>query len=196
MARLSALFLAFLLGVASAVALVSCGGGDEAELLPGTTADQIESNLDRVRELSDEGDCIGAESAVAEVTAEVEELQGVDRRLKTALQEGTARLSEVVSRCEEETVEEETEPSLEADVEAEEVEDEEKKPKKEKPDAEDEEPAEPVEEPETAEGPELPPQAEGKGEEKSGGESAPPVAPEAKEAPAPSGGVGPSVGVE
>jgi hypothetical protein len=192
MARLSALFLAFLLGAVSAVALVSCGGGEEADLLPGTTADQIESNLDEVERLADEGDCVGAESAVAEVTAEVEELQGVDRRLKTALQEGTARLSEVVGRCEEETVEEETEPSLETDVEAEEVEEDEKKPKKEKPD-EDEEPVEPVEEPEPEEGTELPPQS---GEEKGGGESAPPVAPEAEEAPAPSGGVGPSVGVE
>ncbi|HWT89774.1 MAG TPA: hypothetical protein VN179_01540 [Solirubrobacterales bacterium] len=192
MARLSALFLAFLLGLAGAVALVSCGGSEEADLLPGTTADQIESNLDEVERLADEGDCVGAESAVAEVTAEVEELQGVDRRLKTALQEGTARLSEVVGRCEEETVEEETEPSLETDIEAEEVEEDEKKPKKEKPD-EDEEPVEPVEEPEPEEGAELPPQS---GEEKGGGESAPPVAPEAEEAPAPSGGVGPSVGVE
>jgi hypothetical protein len=119
----------------------------------------------------------------------------VDRKLKAALEEGTAKLSEVVGRCEEEPIEEETEPSLETDVGAEEVEDDEK-PKKEKPDKEDEEPSEPQEEPTEDEGAELPPQANGKGEEKSSGESAPPVAPEAEEAPAPSGGVGPSVGVE
>jgi hypothetical protein len=191
MARLSPLFLAFLLGAGSAVGLVSCGGGSDAQLLPGTTADQIESNLDQVAELAAAEDCVGAEDAVAEVMAEVEGLQGVDVKLKTALQEGTAKLSEVVSRCEEETTEEEAEPTLETDVEAEEVE-KEAKPKKEKPEKEGKEPAEAGEEP--SEGPDLPPQSNGKGEEKGkGGEE--PVEPEAEETP-PSGGVGPSVGVE
>jgi hypothetical protein len=187
MARFSAFFLVFLLGAASAVALVSCGGGD-ADLLPGTTADQIESNLTEVEELADAEDCIGAESAVAEVTAQVEELQGVDLKLKAALREGTARLSEVVGRCEEETTEEETEPAPETDVDAGEVEDEEK-PKKEKPEKEDKAEEEPSE---GDEGPELPPQSNGKGEEKGGGEGSEPPA---EETP-PSGGVGPSVGVE
>ena len=193
MARLSALLLVFLLGATSAVALASCGSGEDADLLPGTTADQIESNLNEVEELADAGDCIGAEGAVAEVAAQVEELEGVDRKLQAALEEGTAKLSEVVGRCEEED-EEETEPSLESDVGAEEVEDDEK-PKKEKPDKEDEEPSESQEEPKGGEGPELPSQANGKGEEKGGGESAPPVEQEPEEV-APSGGVGPGVGVE
>jgi hypothetical protein len=190
MARLSPLLLAFLLGTAGAAALASCGAGSDADLLPGTTAEQIESNLDRVEELSAEHDCIGAEDAVAEVAAEVEELEGVDLKLKAALQEGTGRLSEVVSRCEEETTSEETEPSFETDVGAEEVEDE-KKPKQEKPEKEEKEPKE--EPSEEEEGPELPPQSNGKGEEKGGGE--PPAEPEAEETP-PSGGVGPGVGVE
>lgn len=182
MGRLSAFLLALLLGGASAVALVSCGGGSDAELLPGTTASQIESNLDQVKQLSAEGDCIGAEDAVANVAAEVEELQGVDTKLKAALQEGTAKLSEVVGECEETS--DETEPSIESDVGAEELE--EKKPKKEKPDKE------PKEEPtEPEEGPELPPQSNGKGEENGKGGPAP--EPE-EEAPS-SGGVGPSVGV-
>lgn len=190
MARLSAFMLALLLGGASAVALASCGGGSEADLLPGTTASEIESNLDQVKQLAAAHDCIGAEDAVANVAAEVEELNGVDLKLKAALQEGTAKLSEVVSSCEE-TSEEETEPALESDVEAEELE-EEKKPKKEKPEKT-KEPAEPKEEPaENEEGPELPPQSNGKGEEKGGG---PPAAPESEETP-PSGGVGPGVGVE
>jgi hypothetical protein len=192
MARLSALLLAFLLGTAGAAVLASCGGGGDADLLPGTTADQIESNLDEVEELAGEGDCIGAEDTVATVAAEVEELQGVDLKLKAALQEGTARLREVVGRCEEETTEEETEPSLEADVEAEELE-EEKKPKKEKPEKEGGEPAESKEEPAEEEGPELPPPSNGKGEENGGGQ--PPAESEPEET-APSGGVGPSVGVE
>ncbi len=194
MARLSALLLVYLLGATSAVALASCGSGEDADLLPGTTANQIESNLNEVEELTDAGDCIGAEGAVAEVAAQVEELEGVDRKLQTALEEGTAKLSEVVGRCEEED-DEETEPSFESDVGAEDVEDEEK-PKKEKPDKEDKESSKAEEEPEGGEGPELPSQANGKGEEKGGGgESAPPVEPEPEEVP-PSGGVSPSVGVE
>jgi hypothetical protein len=188
MARLSALLLVIVLGAASGVALVSCGSGDDANLLPGTTADEIEANLDAVEQLAAEQDCFGAEDAVAQVAAEVEELEGVDAKLKRALEEGTARLSEVVGRCEEEPAEEETEPSVETDVEPEEVEDEEKKPKKEKP--EKEKPAE--EEPAEGEGPDLPPQANGKGEEKGGG---PPAETEPEETPS-SGGVGPGVGVE
>jgi len=191
MGRLTALFLAFALGIAGAVGLVSCGGGKNADLLPGTTADQIESNLDQVEELAGEEDCIGAEDAVAEVAAEVEELEGVDLKLKAALQEGTARLSEVVSGCDEETTSEETEPSFESDVGAEEVEDE-KKPKKDKPEKEKKEPSEAEKEPAEGEGPTLPPQSNGKGEEKGGGE---PPAESEEETPS-SGGVGPSVGVE
>ena len=181
MGRLIPLLLTFLLGAASAVALVSCGGGNDAKLLPGTTADQIESNLDQVEELAAEEDCIGAENAVATVTAEVEELQNVDLKLKAALQEGTAKLSEVVARCDEETTTEETEPTIEPDVGAE-VEDE-KKPKKEKP--EKEEPAE-TEEPAEKEGSELPPQSNGKGEEKGKGGEEPPAETE-PEAPLASG---------
>ncbi|MGN6274828.1 MAG: hypothetical protein ACTHNP_02725 [Solirubrobacterales bacterium] len=192
MGRLSAVLLALLLGGVSALVLASCGSGSNADLLPGTTASQIESNLDQVKRLTAEGECIGAENAVDEVAAEVEGLREVDLRLKAALQEGTAKLSEVVNECQETS--EETEPALESDVEAEELE-EEKKPKKEKPDKEVKEPAQPKEEAtEPEEGPELPPQSNGKGEEK--GKGGPPaVAPEAEEAPS-SGGVGPSVGVE
>ncbi|HEV2790493.1 MAG TPA: hypothetical protein VGV69_04260 [Solirubrobacterales bacterium] len=195
MARLSALLIAFALGAAAAVSLVACGSGDEADLLPGTTAEQIESNLDQVEVLVAEEDCIGAEDAVAEVAAEVEGLRGVDLKLKAALEEGTDRLSEVVGRCEEEDDGEEEESTLEADVEAEEVEEDDEKPKKVKPDSDEEEPAESTEEPEVEEGPELPAPSNGKGEEKGGGEGAPPVDQEAEEAPS-SGGVSPGVGVE
>lgn len=189
MARLSAIFLAVALGATSAVVLVSCGG-ESADLLPGTTADQIESNLDLVEQLASDEDCIGAEDAVAEVTAEVEELQGVDLKLKAALQEGAAKLSELVNGCEEESADEETEPSLESNVEAEEMETNEK-PEKEKPEKE---PAEPKDGAE-GEGPNLPPQSNGKGEENGKGGGEPPAETETEETP-PSGGVGPSVGVE
>jgi len=199
MGRVSALLLALVLGGAGAVALVSCGGGSDAKLLPGTTAEQIESNLDQVKQLAAEEDCIGAEDAVAEVAAEVEELN-VAAKLQTALQEGTARLSEVVGRCEEEAAEEETEPSRERDVEAEELEQEqlEADEKAEKAEEKAEKLKEKEEEKaETPEKEELPPQSEGKGK---GHEEAPPPAtptptPEPP-AEAPSGGVGPNEGVE
>jgi TolA-binding protein len=189
MGRLSAFLLALALGSVSAVALSACGSNN-ADLLPGTTASQINSNLDQVRQLVAEGDCVGAEDAVAAVSSEVEELQEVDLKLKAALEEGSTRLSEVVSRCEE-TEAEEAEPSLESDVEAEELEENEKKPKKEAPEKEGKEKET---EPPAHEGPTLPPQSNGKGEEKGGGEG--PATEEPAEETAPSGGVGPAVGVK
>ena len=184
MGRLSAFLLALALGGASTVALASCGGGNDAKLLPGTTASQIESNLNEVDRLVAEGDCVGAEDAASAVSTEVGELREVAPKLKAALQEGAARLGEVVTSCEEATGEE-TEPSPEAAVEAEELE--EKKPKKEKPEKE---PAKPEEEPAEGKGPEPPPQSNGKGEEK--GQGGPPAEAEIEEAE-PSGGVGPGV---
>src|SRR4051794_20963025 len=88
MGRLSALLLALVLGGVGAVALASCGGGSDAKLLPGAKANQIEANLDQVQQLVAGGDCIGAEDAVAAVSAEVEELNEVAAKLKAALQEG------------------------------------------------------------------------------------------------------------
>ncbi len=82
------------------VALSACGGED-AKLLPGHTAREITANLESVRELSDEGDCVGAESAAAQVGEQIEALGGVDRKLKEALSNGAARLDEVVEECEE-----------------------------------------------------------------------------------------------
>jgi hypothetical protein len=192
MARFRAILLALALGAAATTALSSCGGGGSADLLPGTTADEINSNLDQVQQLVSEGDCVGAEDAVAQVTGEVEELKGVDTELKAALQQGAGRLSEVVATCEE--TEEPTEPSLEAAVEAEELEQKEleaeekaqKEKKEKKPKAD-----EPHESPSEEEGENLPPQANGKGK---GHEEAP--APETSEEESSSGGVGPGVGVE
>jgi hypothetical protein len=200
MGRFSALMLALVLGGVGAVALASCGGGSDAKLLPGTTANQIESNLDQVKALVESGDCVGAENAVAEVSAEVEELN-VAAKLKGALQEGTAKLSEVVGRCDEEAEEEEPEPSAAEDVEADEeleareLEAEEKaekaQEKTEKQEQKEEEKAEP---PSVEEG-NLPPQSEGQTEAKGFGEAAPPAAEPAPEE-LESGGVSPSEGVE
>jgi outer membrane biosynthesis protein TonB len=97
--------LALTLGAAAAVALVACGGGEDAKLLPGNTAQEITENLDRVQQYAEEGECVGAEDAVAEVTTQVEALRGVDPKLEDALRRGAARLGEVVSSCQEETTE-------------------------------------------------------------------------------------------
>lgn len=171
--------LALALGAVAAMALVSCGGGGDADLLPGETASEINSNLDQVEQLVSEGDCVGAEDATAEVSAQVEALTGVDSRLKQALSEGAARLSEVVAGCEEVTSEETTE-AIET---AEEPETEKKneKPEKSKPDKKAEEPVE-------TENPSLPPQANGEGKGPEEGNSEGPPA----ETGPPSGGVGPS----
>jgi len=97
--------LALALGAAAALALVSCGGGEDAKLLPGNTAAEITENLDRVKQYAEEGECVGAEDAVSEVNTQVEGLTGVDPKLVEALKRGAARLSEVVANCQEEETE-------------------------------------------------------------------------------------------
>jgi hypothetical protein len=194
MGRLRAsLSLLALLAVA-ATGLTACGSGGGDELLPGATANQIKSNLSQVERLVADGECVGAENSAAEINSQVEELTGIDARLKQALAEGAAKLTEnVSSECVEEPEEEEATSTLEEGEE----EEPEKKPKPEKPKKEEKE----VEaEGETGEGPTLPPQSNGKGEEKGKGEEngqgeVPPVEPSEVESP-PSGGVGPGVPAE
>lgn len=190
MGHLSAAAIVFALAATAALVLSACGSGGGDELLPGSTASQITANLDQVERLVGEGECIGAENSAAEIATQVQQLQGVDRKLKAALAEGAARLTEEVEvdcqQAEEEGLGEE-EPGLEAAEEAEAA-----KPKHEKPAKP---PKEEKEGPgEEAEGPTLPPQANGKGEENGQGEG-PPVEPPAETGP-PSGGVGPGVPAE
>lgn len=180
---MSAYPLVLILAATATVGLVACGDSGGADLLPGETANEINSNLDAVERLVAEGDCIGAEDAAAAVTGQVEALTGVDAKLKQALSEGATRLNEVIAECEEAT----SEDTVETIEPAEEPEENEAREKPEKPDKEKKE-KEPVQEPEESdEGPTLPPQSNGKGEEKGNG---PPVEPEA-----PSGGVGPGAAV-
>ncbi len=96
-----AFVLALALGVTAALALVSCGGGEDAKLLPGNTAQEISENLDSVEQFVSEGECVGAENAAQEVSSQVEALEGVDPKLKQALQRGAEKLGEVVVSCEE-----------------------------------------------------------------------------------------------
>jgi hypothetical protein len=182
MPRLAAAVLAIAIGAAATLALASCGPGSDAKLLPGNTAQEISENLDSVQHLVDEGECIDAQDAALEVSTEVESLQGIDPKLKEALQDGAARLNEVVAACQEkeETVEETLPETTESSEE--EPEKKEKKPKKVKPEetqTQEEEPTKPPAEP-----PEPPGEAKGH-------EETPPA-----EEGSPSGGIGPGAATE
>ena len=174
MGRLTASLLALALGTAASLCLLACGGGGGADLLPGATASEINSNLDQVERLAGEGDCVGAQDAAAAVSGQIEALGGVDKRLKQALREGATRLNEVVAACEE-TVEETAPAVAEAEEPA--------APKKEKPAKPKPKPKQEAEEPAEETTP-APSQAE---------EEAPPA--ETGAGGTPSGGVGPGAPV-
>jgi hypothetical protein len=98
--RLAPYLLVFATGVATALGLVSCGGSDSDNLLPGNNASEILQNLDQVKKLSAEGNCSEAEAAVEEVRQQVAELPGsVDPRLRRALARGAAKLQSVTFTC-------------------------------------------------------------------------------------------------
>jgi hypothetical protein len=130
MRQLAAIALVFALG-AAATSLASCGGGEDAKLLPGATAQEITENLDRVKQYAEEGECVGAADAAGEVSAQVEALNGVDAKLRQALQRGAERLGEVVASCEESSTEA-VAPASEATTEGAELPGQEKKAEKER----------------------------------------------------------------
>jgi hypothetical protein len=183
--QLAASVLAVTLGAAAVLGLVSCGGGEDAKLLPGNTATEITENLDRVKQYAEEGECVGAEDAVSEVNAQVSALAGVDPKLKEALERGSARLSEVISTCEEEPVTETVAPADEAPSteetekvppgqekkEEKEREKEEKEIEKEEKKAEKQEPPTTETTPEESTAPPTPPPSEGGGTGAPGGVS-------------------------
>jgi hypothetical protein len=181
---------------AAALALASCGGGSDARLLPGETAQEISENLDTVQRLVDEGECLEAEEAALEVSTQVEALRGIDPELKQVLERGADRLNEVVDTCEA-AVEDTTEETVPETTE-EEPKDAEKTQKKEEKEREKEEEdlkkeeEEREKEQEEAEK-ELPPQAEG---EAKGHEKQPPPVEETEEGGEPSGGIGPGSAAE
>jgi outer membrane biosynthesis protein TonB len=191
MARSSACLLVLAAAVFAAVALSACGDSG-ADLLPGKTASEIEANLDEVARLAGEGECVGAEDAAQEVSAEVDALGGVDAKLKQALGEGASRLNEVVAGCEEEPAEEEELEPVEPEEEVESAEKPKKgkkaekpeKPEKEAPEKEAEEPAE-----------EATPPSNGKGKGAENGQGPEGTGPPGLTEP-PSGGVGPGTEVE
>jgi uncharacterized phage infection (PIP) family protein YhgE len=204
--RATSIILAPLL---AALALAACGSGSDAKLLPGTTASEINQNLEAVRERVGEGNCEGAEEAAAAVSTQVDELgNGVDKKLRGALAQGAERLGEVVESCGEgeeaaeqqeaeqqeeleETEDEEEQANIEAEEKAQEK-DEKAQEKEEKAQGREEEKQQSEEE-----GAEVPPgKAEGpKGQEEGTIEPAePPTETPAEQGE--SGGIGPGEGVE
>jgi outer membrane biosynthesis protein TonB len=184
--RSSASILAACLAALAALGMVACGSGGSADLLPGSTAGEISANLEQVKELAREGDCVGAEAAAEAVSTQIEQLGGVDAKLKQALREGATRLNEVVVECEEVTTEEETVRAVEPAEDLEETEKAEKPKKSAKAEKPEKEAVEPPEETSQT----LPPQAEGKAkDEEAPEEEAPPAT---NEGGGSSGGVGPS----
>jgi outer membrane biosynthesis protein TonB len=184
MGRLSASLLVLALAAVAALGVSACGSGGSADLLPGSTASEITSNLDQVKELATAHDCVGAEDAAQAVSSQIEELGGVDKKLKQALREGATKLNELVADCEEV----ETEESLPAVEPAEELEEEEPKGKGEKAEKPDkaEKAEEAVEETETET---APPPAEGKAK---GHEASEEEAPPAETGGTSAGGVSPA----
>lgn len=178
------------LGATAALTLVACGGED-AKLLPGETAREITANLDSVQQLSDEGDCVGAESAAQQVGEQIEALEGVDRKLKQALEDGAGRLEDVIANCEETS----TEAIAPAEIPPEPEEDEEKAPKEKKGEKEKAKPKEEEAPEETT--PSLPPQAKGEGKGLEKGNGPPPSEGSEEEGEeSASGGVSPGAPVE
>jgi polyribonucleotide nucleotidyltransferase len=88
-----------LAALAVGLLLAACGGSSNDKLLPAPTADQINSQLDQVRASHQEGNCEKAEEGVANVSTEVDELGQVDVKLKKAMRQAAAKLSEVVQSC-------------------------------------------------------------------------------------------------
>jgi len=192
MPRSAASILASTLAAALLLAAAGCGEED-AELLPGSTAREITTNLDTVQQLADEGDCLGAESAALQVGEQVEALEGVDQRLKRALAQGAERLEEVVARCEEEVEAEPLPSELEGEEEEDagqlekEAEQEEKEQEKREKEEEKSEKSEDGDEGQGNGPPPSVPPAEGEGDEGEGGGPPPAV-----EEDGSSGGVSPA----
>jgi hypothetical protein len=179
--------LAFALAAVAGLALVACGSED-ARLLPGETAREITANLDTVQQLSAEGDCLGADSAAQQVGEQIEALEGVDPKLKRALEDGAARLEEVIAGCEEST----SEAIAPAAIPAETEESEEKAPKEKEGKEKEAKPEKEEEAPKTPPSSSLPPQAKGEGKGLENGNVPPPSEEGAEEGDeGQSGGVGP-----
>jgi hypothetical protein len=96
MRALPRLILVGLLGVAAAF-LVACG--DRSGLIPGSRADRLDSDLDRVQSALADQNCSAASGAVGDLQGHLGQLSSkVDADLRRRLNEGAARLARQVPR--------------------------------------------------------------------------------------------------
>ena len=87
------LLLALLLGAACA-GLVACGSKDNPHLLSAARADRLNSELDDVRSVVDDGDCPGAIKAVRKLSDEIASLPSdTDPLLRRNLETGAQNLA-------------------------------------------------------------------------------------------------------
>ncbi|MBS1888360.1 MAG: hypothetical protein JSU06_14355 [Actinobacteria bacterium] len=192
-----------LAALAAGLLLGGCGSGGGAELLPGTTADQITSNLDQARASFEEGNCEGAENAVAAVSTQVDALEKVDPQLKKALLQGALKLSQVVSTCGAAEKAEEEKAALKAEEEQEQLEaearaEQESFEKEQKAEEREQKAQEKAEEHAEQPGPSEESKGKAKGHEKQEEAVEPPEGKEEVTPPAEggAGGIGPSAAVE
>jgi hypothetical protein len=110
--------LAFLLGLAAAVALVACGGSND-HLLPAVDADRLKNDLAEVQSAVDQQDCSGAESAVRTLRDDLQRVPAkVSARLRRNIREGLDRLSvRVPVDCQEPETQTETIPTTTTETE-------------------------------------------------------------------------------
>jgi len=104
--------LAAVLGVGSGV-LAACGGsGDRSALIPQSSASRMDNALDDVRSAVDDGDCTGAQQALARARGVLVNLPNtVDSQLRDRLRQGLDNLRTIVpQQCQQSTSTETTPP--------------------------------------------------------------------------------------
>ena len=112
--RLLPFLLAFSLGIGAAAGLAACGGGKASKaLIPAANADQLKGDLDDVSAAVDDQDCTKADSALAQLERDLQELPaGTSKRLTRKLGEGYDRLRRQADReCRPKTTSTETIPT-------------------------------------------------------------------------------------
>jgi hypothetical protein len=115
--RLLPFLLAFALGLGAA-GLAACGGGSSKALIPAADAGPLKDDFDNVSSAVADGDCPGAEKALAQAQSDLDQLPArVSRRLRNRIQQGLARLrQQAAQECQDnqtqtETVTTETTPT-------------------------------------------------------------------------------------
>lgn len=98
--RLLALLLAFALGIGAAAGLAACGSsGSSKALIPAANADQLKSDLDAVSAAVSNQDCSKADSALAQLQRDLQQLPArTSPRLTRKLTEGYDRLRRQAGR--------------------------------------------------------------------------------------------------